>query len=119
MVDVDENGDPHVLVDALEIIHHLFGGDGVQRSHRLVGQDDLWILRQCAGQRDTLLLAAGELVCTDKGLVQNADLVQRFQRGCLFRFGKDAESCTPPGKLRHKGGEYILMTVVRVTRLKD
>ncbi len=81
MVDVDENRDPHVPVDALEIIHHLLGGDRVQRGHRLVRQDDLGILRQCAGQGDTLLLAAGELIRPDKGLVQNADLVQRFQRG--------------------------------------
>ena len=61
-LDVDENGDPHVPVDALEIIHHLFGGDGVQRSHRLVGQDDLRLRDEGPGHGGPLLLAAGDLV---------------------------------------------------------
>ena len=59
-------GDHHhrvpVLVDDLaEQGEHLAPGAGVQRSGRLVGEHHLWPGDECPGDRDPLLLAAGQL----------------------------------------------------------
>jgi len=66
------------------------------------------VLRQRARQRDALLLAAGELVRAHIGLVQNADLVQRFQRLDLVLLAERAQQHPPERHVRHAGGEHVL-----------
>lgn len=83
MVDVQQNGDIVLLVDANKVLHDLLGGDGIEGGYRLVGQNDLGVLIQGARQSDTLLLAAGQLVAAGVGFVQNAHFVQAFQ-GAAF-----------------------------------
>ena len=108
MVDVQQDGDAHFLVDADEVLHHLLGGDGVKGSHRLVRQDDPGVLGQCAGQGYALLLAAGELVGPHIGLVQNAYLVQGLQRLDLVCLPEGAQQHPPEGHIRHAGGQNVL-----------
>ena len=59
MRDVDE-GDADFLLDALELILHLFAQLQVQRAQRLVQQQHLRLIDQRAGDRHTLLLSAGK-----------------------------------------------------------
>ena len=58
MVNVQKDRDAHVLVDMHEVLHDLFGRDRVKRRDRLVGKDDLRVLRERARERHALLLAA-------------------------------------------------------------
>jgi len=68
-----------VLVDDLaEQGEHLLPGAGVQRSGRLVGEHHLRPCDECPGDRDPMLLAAGEL----RGTVAQA-LVQPDASGDL------------------------------------
>ena len=108
MVDVQQDGDAHLLIDADEVLHHLLGGNGVKGSHRLVCQNDPGVLGQCAGQRHPLLLTAGELVGADVGFVQNTHLIQRFQRLDLIRLSEGAQQHPPEGHIRHAGGQHVL-----------
>ena len=59
--DVDE-GDPDVALDPLQLHLQALAELQVQRSERLVQQQDLRQVDERPGQRDPLLLAAGELV---------------------------------------------------------
>ncbi len=58
--DVQE-GDAHLLLDALELELHLLAQLQVERAERLVQQQHLRLVDDRAGQRDPLPLAAGEL----------------------------------------------------------
>ena len=59
MMDVQQDGDVHILVDPDKILHDLFGGHRVQGGHGFVRQNDLRVLGQGTGQGHPLLLAAG------------------------------------------------------------
>ena len=63
----DDHGDAVGLVDVAQGVHHDARGFRIQRGNRLVGKDDFGLLHQRAGNRDALLLPAGErgntLIC--------------------------------------------------------
>ena len=59
--DVDE-GDAGAALQLLELDAHVLAQLGVEIGQRLVEQQDFRLDHQAAGQRDALLLAAGELV---------------------------------------------------------
>ena len=80
----------------------------VERGNRLVGEDDGGILVERAGERDTLLLAAGELVAADVGLIQNTDLIQRGEGGELLLLVEQAEEHAEEAHIRHHGGQNVL-----------
>ena len=61
MGDVDE-GDADLLLDRLQLDLHLLAQLQVERAQRLVEQQDLGLVDDRAGERDALLLPAGELV---------------------------------------------------------
>ena len=90
-----------------KVFHDLFGRHGVKRGDGLIGQNDVRVLRQGARQRDALLLTAGELVGAHIGLVQNADLVQRFESPDLIFFPECAQKHPPERHIRHAGGEHV------------
>ena len=108
MVDVQQNGNVVFLVDADKVLHDLLGRDGVEGGHRLVGQNDLGVLVQGTRQRDTLLLAAGQLVAAGIGFVQNAHFVQAFQGAHLLILGENAEQDTEEVHIRHVSGQNVL-----------
>jgi len=108
MVNVQKDRDAHVLVDMHEVLHDLFGRDRVERRDRLVGKDDLRVLRERARERHALLLAAGELVGAHIRLIENADLVERFERLDLVRFPERAEQHAPERHIRHARGQNVL-----------
>ena len=107
MMDVQQNGDAHLLVDADKVLHYLFGCDWVESGHRLICQNDSGILSQSTGQRYTLLLAAGELVGPHVGLVQNAHLIQGFQRLDLVLFPEYTQQHPPEGHIRYAGRQHV------------
>ena len=51
-----------VLADATQKFHHFEGRIGVEVARRLVGEDDIGVVEQGAGDGDALLLAARHLV---------------------------------------------------------
>ena len=50
-------------------LQHVFGPGGIDTGHRLIGQDDCRLLRQDAGDGNTLLLATQELIAALVNLV--------------------------------------------------
>ena len=81
MGDVDER-DADLALDALELeLHHLAQLE-VERAERFVEQQRAGVVHQRAGQRDALLLTAGELGRLALGEVgQPDDLEQSRRRG--------------------------------------
>ena len=108
MVDVDEHGDVHILVDALEVAHDQVRRHRVQRRHGLVRQDDGGLLVQRPRQGHALLLAAGELVAADVGLVQYADFIQRLKGVQLLRLREKAQQHADEAHVRHHAGQHVL-----------
>ena len=49
------------LVDVMEHLEDFLGGDGVEIAGGFVGENEVGVVEQGAGDADTLLLAAGEL----------------------------------------------------------
>ena len=62
-------------------------------------------LGERARQRHALLLAAGELVGAHIRLIENADLVERFERLDLVLFAERTQQHAPEGHIRHARGE--------------
>ena len=61
MRDVDE-GDPDLVLDALQLQLHLLAELEIERAERLVEQQHLRVVDERARERDALLLAAGQLL---------------------------------------------------------
>ena len=57
----DQDDRPALPVEAIEDLHHLLRGGGVEVAGRLVGEDHRRVGDERARDRDALLLAAGEL----------------------------------------------------------
>ena len=64
------------LVELAQHPHHFFAVGGVEVAGRFVGQDQLGLGDQRAGDRDALLLAARQLRGAVLGAVGDADLVE-------------------------------------------
>ena len=69
-----------VLGHVLEQVHDLHGRVRIERAGRLVGQDDVRVVDQCAGDRHALHLAAGQLVRLFIDVFAESDLLQRLAR---------------------------------------
>ena len=74
--------DDHRHAGGREILHdlqHLVDQFRVERTGRLVEEQDARVRRDRAGDGDPLLLAAGELARVGRGLVGEADPVEQFE----------------------------------------
>src|SRR5262245_42390608 len=69
----DEDDGLALVVQALEDAHDLLRGAGIQVAGRLVGQDQLRVVDERAGDRDALLLSARELARVVVPAVREAD----------------------------------------------
>src|SRR3989338_6430385 len=78
LMQVDHDCDAVARADLAQQTHDLFAGHRIQTSDRFVGEDDAWLLCQCAGDADTLLLATGQTVRAAPCLVGEADAYQRI-----------------------------------------
>ena len=67
------------LVDPVEQLHHADRGDRVEVAAGLVGEQQRRVVDEGAGDRDALLLAAGELVGVAVELGREADQAQRLR----------------------------------------
>ena len=63
-----------------ELLDHLVPGHPIQGSGRLVGEDEVRVVHQGAGDRDPLPLAAGKLVRESMGRPRQPDRLQQLQR---------------------------------------
>src|SRR6266511_1556665 len=82
VVGCHDHGGPGA-VDPLQQLHDVFGGGGVEVSAGLVAEHDQRPVDERARDRDTLLLAAGELVREAFGLVGEADQLEHLWDGPL------------------------------------
>ena len=69
---------PELQLDPADLVAQLLADLGVQRGQRLVEQQHPRLDRQRPGQRDPLLLAAGELVRVLRAVLGQADQVEQF-----------------------------------------
>src|ERR1700693_265090 len=69
-----------LFVELGEELEDFMAGLGIQRACRLVGQQHGWMIRQRAGDRDTLGLASGELRRQHVRLLRDADLLEHLDR---------------------------------------
>ncbi len=76
----DDHDGPAFGVELVEQRQHLGRGPRVERAGRLVGQQQHRLGHDRPGDRDPLLLPAGELVGQVAGAVGQADRVERGQR---------------------------------------
>lgn len=74
----DDHGNAVVLVDVAQGVHHDACRFRVQRGDGFVSENDLRLLHQRAGNRHTLLLAAGECGNALMGKVHHANAGQRL-----------------------------------------
>ena len=81
--------------------------DRVQGGNGFIGQNDGGVLVQRAGQCNALLLAAGELIAADIGLVQNADFIQRIKCGELLLFCIKAKEHLEKAHVGDHGGQRV------------
>ena len=70
--------------------HDLAGGGGVEVAGRLVGEQDARAVDQRAGDRDALLLAAGEVAGDARGGVGEAEALEQLRRAAAGLAGRDA-----------------------------
>lgn len=70
----------------------IFRGGGIEAGDRLVGQNDVGLLRQRAGNPDTLLLAARELIDTRHGFVGQTDALEAVESQFQVRAGQREET---------------------------
>ena len=69
MMNIDQYGNIHFLIDFLKIAHYLLCRYRIKRRHRLIRKNNLRILCERARKRHALLLSAGELIRTDICLI--------------------------------------------------
>ena len=102
------------VVQLLEHLHDFVAGLGVEVTGRLVGQDDVGVVDQRAGDRDALLLAAGELRRAVIEPVAQADQPGHLDRP-LLRLGADlAGALVGQRKLDVLEDRVLLDQVVRL-----
>ena len=65
----DHHGDAQLLIDIPDQLQNLMGGVGIQSTGGLVAQQHLGLGSQRTGNGDALLLAAGQALGVDVGLV--------------------------------------------------
>jgi len=107
VVDIQQDGHVHILVDALKVAHDDIRHDRVQGGDRFIREDDGRVLVQGPGQGDTLLLAARQLIAAGVGLVQDADFIQSLEGFHFLFFGVDAEQHLVPGHVRNGAGQDV------------
>lgn len=71
---------PLLTIEALENRHNFDAGAGVERAGRFIGENDLRIVHQGAGDGDTLLLASRKLIGVMIGAFGKANRSQRLKR---------------------------------------
>ena len=76
----EQRGDAESLLHRPDLLAQLQPDLRVERGQRLVEQQHLRLDRQRAGQRDALLLAAGELMRVAPGVLGEADHVEQLSR---------------------------------------
>ena len=83
---VRDHDDEAVLRDLLEQVHDLHGRGRVEGAGGLVGEQDLWVVDEGAGDGHTLHLAAGKLARTLVHVVGEADAGEGIE-GALATLG--------------------------------
>ena len=77
MGNIDE-GDAGGLLDALQLVLHIFPQTKIQCAQRLVQKQDLWLVNQSPGDGNTLLLTAGKRTDLTVAVAFQADDLQHL-----------------------------------------
>ena len=99
---------PSLRVEVAQDLHHPARRDRVERGHRLVGQDDLGLLHQGAGDGAALLLAAGERVGPLGGVVgQTPKRCRAAMAACLVSAGHRPKQAPPEGDAAQRAQRHV------------
>ena len=85
LMQADDGGDAVRLADRVQQAEHAIGGGGIKARDRLVGKDECRLLNERARDADALLLAAGQLVGTTQGIVDQPGTLDRVERETFLR----------------------------------
>ena len=77
----DDHAGDAVAAGGAEQPHHRLAVHRVEGAGRLVGEEDVAVADDGAGDGDPLALAAGEVVGEPVGLVEHAEALERFEAG--------------------------------------
>ena len=73
----DDEREPELALQRVDQVEHALAGVGVEMAGRLVAEQQLGPLRERAGDRDPLRLAAGELARAGVGLRREPDQLEQ------------------------------------------
>src|SRR5712664_3850510 len=117
-----EHRDPVLAVHVAQVVEHHDRRFGVEACDRFVGEEDLGVLGQRPGERDPLLLAAGEGVGSDVGLLCDLQPLETLPREVLVLFREGRHIGPPPFLVAKAAGQYVAdhgRAAYQVELLKD
>ncbi len=94
--------------DGAKTFEHGRRGLWIETRHWLIREDDRRVLRERAGDRDALLLPAGELIRARVRAVQQADRVEAAQRELTIGAGEPTHQHPPRRHPRQPADEDVL-----------
>src|SRR5689334_6899722 len=107
LMKIADHADIQLGADVLEAAQHLTGIPWIEACHRLVGQNELRLLRQSARDGDTLLFAAGERVSALKGLARQIDHLQALQRNGTVLSAEVVEQASPSRAIGQPTAQHV------------
>jgi hypothetical protein len=107
-VDVDDHRNVAFARALGDQFHNLDRGLGIERGGRLVGEDQIGVLHQGAGDADTLALAAGELVGALVRERAEPDRIEQLKRAVNVLGIEPAQPGSPYCDVAEAAGQHVL-----------
>ena len=101
-----DKSDAALLADAAQQLHDATCCGGIEAGHGFVGEDQVRLLCECAGDAHALLHAAAEVVDPCEGLVQQSDSVERLEGDALVAAAEGQEAA-PEGVVPDPAEQHI------------
>src|ERR1700733_16181601 len=102
-----KDGDTLPPADASQQVQDILAGLRIEAGHGFVREDDAWSLRDGAGDRHPLLLAARQRVGSLFSLVQHTDPVEAFERPKLIFPREASEHPAPYRDVAEASGQHV------------
>src|SRR6202158_1268324 len=107
VVDGAQHRDAVFLIHVAEIVENDERRFRVETCHRFVGEKDLWLLGQGAGERDPLLLPSGQGVGPDVGLLGYPETLEALPGQVLVPLRERRPVSPPTSLVAEPAGQHI------------